>query len=401
MKQEIILFKISGDDRPGLTSILTGIIAEGGATILDIAQSDIHSTLSLGILFRSDNAGVIIKELLFAANKMGITARFDPVDEDNYNAWVARQGKDRFIVTLLGPDISAPLISKVSGFIATQGLNIDAITRLTGRMPLNGENAKTKACVELSVRGTPINKNAIHSEFVKLSRNMGYDISFQEDNLYRRNRRLICFDMDSTLIKTECIDQLAERAGVGDKVKAITERAMKGEIDFSESFARRVALLKGLNASVMQEIAENLPLMDGADRLLTTLKKYGYKVAILSGGFTFFCDNIKRRFNLDYVYANELEIDENNCLTGRYLGDIVDGRRKAELLRVIAQLEGLDLQQVIAVGDGANDLPMLQIAGLGIAYHAKPKVEATAKQAISSNDLDSILYLLGFKDSYK
>ncbi|NLD21060.1 MAG: phosphoserine phosphatase SerB, partial [Bacteroidales bacterium] len=303
MKQEIILFKISGDDRPGLTSVLTGIIAEGGATILDIAQSDIHSTLSLGILFLSDNAGVIIKELLFAANKMGVNARFDPVDEDNYNAWVARQGKDRFIVTLLGPDISAPLISKVSGFIATQGLNIDAITRLTGRMPLNGENAKTKACVELSVRGTPIDKNAIHSEFVKLSRNMGYDISFQEDNLYRRNRRLICFDMDSTLIKTECIDQLAERAGVGDKVKAITERAMKGEIDFSESFARRVALLKGLNASVMKEIAENLPLMDGADRLLNTLKKYGYKVAILSGGFTFFCDYIKRRFNLDYVYA--------------------------------------------------------------------------------------------------
>ncbi|MFA6884683.1 MAG: phosphoserine phosphatase SerB [Paludibacteraceae bacterium] len=397
---EIILIKISGDDKPGVTSTLTAIIAKYDATILDIGQADIHNSLSLGILFKSkqEDSGSILKEILFKSSEMGVSVRFNPISEEEYNKWVSMQGKNRYIVTLLGRTISSRLIASVSQVLAMQGLNIDTITRLTGRIPLE-EDTLTKASVEMSVRGTPKDKQFLQSEFMRLSQELGYDISFQEDNLFRRNRRLICFDMDSTLIETEVIDELAERAGVGDKVKAITESAMRGEIDFCESFKQRVALLKGLDESVMEDIANNLPIMEGADRVLNILKKYGYKIAILSGGFTYFGNYLKKRFGIDYVYANELEIEDGK-LTGRYLGDIVDGKRKAELLRLIAQIENLDLQQVIAVGDGANDLPMLNCAGLGIAFHAKPKVKENAKQSISSIGLDGVLYILGFKDSY-
>ena len=205
--------------------------------------------------------------------------------------------------------------------------------------------------------------------------------------------------MDSTLIETEVIDERAIRAGVGDKVKEITERAMRGEIDFCESFAERVALLKGLDESVMKDIAENLPITEGLDRLMEVLKRVGYKTAILSGGFTYFGNYLKQRFGFDYVYANELEIVDGK-LTGRYVGDIVDGKRKAELLRLIAQVENVNIAQTIAVGDGANDLPMLATAGLGIAFHAKPKVKQTASQSLSTIGLDGILYFLGFKDSF-
>ncbi len=397
---EIILIKISGDDKPGVTSTLTAIIAKYDATILDIGQADIHNSLSLGILFKSkqEDSGSILKEILFKSSEMGVSVRFNPISEEEYNKWVSMQGKNRYIVTLLGRTISSRLIASVSQVLAMQGLNIDTITRLTGRIPLE-EDTLTKASVEMSVRGTPKDKQFLQSEFMRLSQELGYDISFQEDNLFRRNRRLICFDMDSTLIETEVIDELAEKAGVGDKVKAITESAMRGEIDFCESFKQRVALLKGLDESVMEDIANNLPIMEGADRVLNILKKYGYKIAILSGGFTYFGNYLKKRFGIDYVYANELEIEDGK-LTGRYLGDIVDGKRKAELLRLIAQIENLDLQQVIAVGDGANDLPMLNCAGLGIAFHAKPKVKENAKQSISSIGLDGVLYILGFKDSY-
>ena len=398
---EIILININGADRPGVTAALTEILAKNNAVILDIGQADIHNHLSLGILFQSTegNSGDILKELLFKIYELDVNIRFNPITEQEYSKWVGMQGKNRYIITILSRKLTAKQIAGVSRIVAEQDMNIDDIKRLTGRIPLD-ENARTpKASVEFSVRGTPKNKECMKAEFMKLSTELEMDISFQEDSMYRRMRRLICFDMDSTLIETEVIDELAIRAGVGDQVKAITEAAMRGEIDFCESFRQRCALLKGLDVSVMQEIAENLPITEGVDRLMRILKKVGFKIAILSGGFTYFGNFLKQKYNIDYVYANELEI-ENGKLTGNHVGDIVDGKRKAELLRLIAQVENVDIRQTVAVGDGANDLPMISIAGLGIAFHAKPKVKATAKQSISTIGLDGILYFLGYKDSY-
>lgn len=385
----------------GVTAALTEILAKNNAVILDIGQADIHNNLSLGILFQSSegNSGDILKELLFKSYELDVNIRFNPITEEAYNQWVSMQGKNRYIITILGRKLTARQIAGVTRIVADQDMNIDDIKRLTGRIPLD-ENARTpKASVEFSVRGTPRDKEQMKADFMKLSAEQEMDISFQEESMYRRMRRLICFDMDSTLIETEVIDELAIRAGVGDQVKAITEAAMRGEIDFCESFRQRCALLKGLDVSVMQEIAENLPITEGVDRLMRILKKVGFKIAILSGGFTYFGNYLKQKYNIDYVYANELEV-ENGKLTGRHVGDIVDGKRKAELLRLIAQVENVDIRQTVAVGDGANDLPMISIAGLGIAFHAKPKVKATAKQSISTIGLDGILYFLGYKDSY-
>ena len=400
-KDEIILININGTDRPGVTAALTEILAKNNAVILDIGQADIHNNLSLGILFQSSegNSGDILKELLFKSYELDVNIRFNPITEEAYNQWVSMQGKNRYIITILGRKLTARQIAGVTRIVADQDMNIDDIKRLTGRIPLD-ENARTpKASVEFSVRGTPRDKEQMKADFMKLSAEQEMDISFQEESMYRRMRRLICFDMDSTLIETEVIDELAIRAGVGDQVKAITEAAMWGEIDFCESFRQRCALLKGLDVSVMQEIAENLPITEGVDRLMRILKKVGFKIAILSGGFTYFGNYLKQKYNIDYIYANELEV-ENGKLTGRHVGDIVDGKRKAELLRLIAQVENVDIRQTVAVGDGANDLPMISIAGLGIAFHAKPKVKATAKQSISTIGLDGILYFLGYKDSY-
>lgn len=401
METELILIRISGLDRPGLTASITEILSRYEVDILDIGQADIHSTLSLGILFQcqESDSGNVMKELLFKASELGINIRFYPITKDEYNEWVSMQGKNRYILTLLGRKLTAQQIAAATKVLAEQELNIDAIRRLTGRVPLEGNKTNVRACIEFSVRGTPKDKEKLQGDLMALSTALGMDFSFQQDTMYRRMRRLICFDMDSTLIETEVIDELAERAGVGAEVKRITERAMRGEIDFSESFRERVALLKGLDESVMKDIAENLPITEGVERLMYVLKKYGYKIAILSGGFTYFGNYLKEKFGIDYVYANRLEIVDGK-LTGRYLGDIVDGKRKAELLQLLAQVENVDIAQTIAVGDGANDLPMLSAAGLGIAFHAKLKVKETARQAINTIGLDGVLYFLGFKDSY-
>ncbi|MBR3472023.1 MAG: phosphoserine phosphatase SerB, partial [Prevotella sp.] len=399
--EEQILVRITGQDRPGLTASVMGILAKYDAKVLDIGQADIHSTLSLGILIRIDemHSGQVMKELLFKATELGVNIGFAPITDEEYEAWVGRQGKNRYILTLIGRSLSARQIEAATKVIAQQGLNIDSILRLSGRMSLREENKKVRACIEFSLRGEPVDRGAMQGELMHLSSEMAFDFSLQRDDMYRRSRRLICFDMDSTLIQTECIDELAERAGVGAEVRAITESAMRGEIDFKESFTRRVALLKGLDVSVMRDIAEHLPITEGVDRLMSVLKRCGYKIAILSGGFTYFGEYLQRRYGIDYVYANELEIDEAGKLTGRYVGDVVDGHRKAELLKLIAQVEKVNLAQTIAVGDGANDLPMISAAGLGIAFHAKPRVVATAKQSINTIGLDGVLYFLGFKDS--
>ena len=401
-KEEQILIRITGQDRPGLTAAVMGILARYNARILDIGQADIHSTLSLGILIRIDDmhSGQVMKELLFKAEELNVNIGFAPISDDEYESWVDHQGKNRYILTVIGRSLSAKQIAAATKIIAEQGLNIDFIRRMTGRMSIKHPERNVRACIEFSLRGTPKDRELMQSKLMHLASEQEIDFSFQRDDMYRRMRRLICFDMDSTLIQTECIDELAARAGVGDKVKAITERAMRGEIDFKESFTERVALLKGLDVSVMQDIAEHMPITEGADRLMSVLKRCGYKIAILSGGFTFFGEQLRRRYGIDYVYANELEIDENGKLTGHYVGDIVDGKRKAELLKLIAQVEQVNLAQTIAVGDGANDLPMIAEAGLGIAFHAKPRVKATAQPSINNIGLDGVLYFLGFKDSY-
>lgn len=401
-KEEQILIRITGQDRPGLTASVMGILAKYGAQVLDIGQADIHATLSLGVLIRLDemHSGQVMKELLFKTTELGVNIGFSPITDEEYENWVNHQGKNRYILTMIGRSLSARQIEATTKIIAQQGLNIDSILRLSGRMSIKEPQRNVRACIEFSLRGNPADRATMQKELMNMSQEMAVDFSFQHDDMYRRMRRLICFDMDSTLIQTECIDELAKRAGVGDKVSEITARAMRGEIDFKESFKERVALLKGLDASVMKDIAEHMPVTEGTDRLMSVLKTCGYKIAILSGGFTYFGEYLQKKFGVDYVYANELEIDENGKLTGNYLGDIVDGHRKAELLKLIAQVEKVNLAQTIAVGDGVNDLPMISEAGLGIAFHAKPRVVANAQQSINTMGIDGILYFLGFKDSY-
>lgn len=396
---EIILANLSGEDKPGVTAELTAVLSKHNANILDIGQANIHQSLSLAIMFEAINAGDVIKDLLFKATELGVVIRFSPISKELYTQWVSLQGtKNRYIVTLLGRQLNPGQISAAAQIAQKYQLNIEKINRLTGRIPLNTSERPTKSCIELIIRGHVPDEKVLKEDFMNLASEHGIDVAFQEESMYRRMRRLICFDMDSTLIQTEVIDELAERAGVGEEVKAITEAAMRGEIDFSESFKKRVSLLKGLDESVMKEIAENLPITEGMTRLVRILKKSGYKMAILSGGFTYFGNHLRDKYGFDYVYANELEIVDGK-LTGNYVGDIVDGKRKAELLRLLAQVEKVDIRQTVAVGDGANDLPMLGIAGLGIAFHAKPKVKENAKQSLSTVGLDGVLYFLGYRDS--
>ncbi|MCK8481410.1 phosphoserine phosphatase SerB [Flavihalobacter algicola] len=402
MTKEIFLLNISGQDKPGLTSGLTNVLSQYGAKVLDIGQANIHDTLSLGFLFEIDSkkkSAAVLKDLLFKAYELGVTAKFTPISLDDYENWVQLQGKDRYIITILGEKLSAEQISRVTEVISQRNLNIDAIKRLTGRTSLVNEEEYPRASIQLSIRGKIDCKADLTEKFMQISSDLDVDIAFQEDNIYRRNRRLVCFDMDSTLIQTEVIDELAELAGVGDEVKAITESAMQGEIDFNESFEKRMKLLKGLKEEVLRDVAVNLPITKGAKRLIDTLKSYGFKTAILSGGFTYFGHYLQKELGMDYVYANQLEI-KDGVLTGGYIGDIVDGNKKAEYLKEIAKMEGIDISQTIAVGDGANDLPMLNLAGLGIAFHAKPKVKHNAQSSISSIGLDGVLYLLGYHDRH-
>ncbi|MFC0604385.1 phosphoserine phosphatase SerB [Winogradskyella pulchriflava] len=402
MATDIFLLNISGQDKPGLTSSLTSVLATYDAKVLDIGQANIHDTLSLGIMFEiksGKKSAAVLKDLLFKAYELGITAKFSPISLEDYEHWVNMQGKDRYIVTILGEKLKAEQISEVTKIISEKNLNIDSIKRLTGRTSLVKKVEYQRASIQLSIRGKLTDKSEFTTRFMEISRELDVDIAFQEDSMFRRNRRLVCFDMDSTLIQTEVIDELAERAGVGEEVKTITESAMQGEIDFNESFKKRMKLLKGLSEDVLKDVAENLPITKGARRLIDTLHNYGYKTAILSGGFTYFGHYLQEKLDIDFVYANQLEI-ENGVLTGGYIGDIVDGNKKAEYLQLLADNMGIDIEQTIAVGDGANDLQMLNLAGLGIAFHAKPKVKDNAQSSISSIGLDGVLYLLGYHDRH-
>jgi phosphoserine phosphatase len=398
--REIVLINITGEDRPGLTAAITGVLAQGGVNILDIGQAVIHDALSFGLLvdIPDTEAGAAVRQNVQATvDQLGQQVRFTRVSEADYQHWVDGQGKARHIVTLLTRKVTAEQLQTVSAITAKYGLSIDRIDRLSGRMPLDMPTEKSKGCIEFSVRGEPVDPQQMQAEFLHVAQELNVDIAFQQDSLFRRNRRLAVFDMDSTLIEAEVIDELAKAHGVGERVSEITERAMRGELDFRASFKERLALLKGLDVKVLDEIGASLRLTEGAETLFAELKRLGYKTAILSGGFTYFARQLQAKLGIDYIFANELEVVDGKC-TGNAIEPIVDAQRKADLLRELAGKEGLSLEQTIAVGDGANDLPMLAIAGLGVAFRAKPLVKQSAKQAISTLGLDGVLYLLGFRD---
>lgn len=397
---ETILIHFSGQDKAGIITSLTHTLAEYDVCVLDIGQAVVHETLALGLLIEvpvGKNFAPLKERLIAQSQELGLYVRFTPIDAASFDHWLLSQGKDRFIITVLGRAISAAQLSHVASIIAVHGLNIDRIERLSGRLSLAVHTPNTNACVELRVSGQACAEDEMRAQFLAAAQELNIDIAFQRESIFRRNRRLFAFDMDSTLIQGEVIDELAKMAGVADKVIAITASAMRGEIEFKESFRRRVALLKGLPESRVRELLGTIPLIDGAERLIRTLKMLGYKTAILSGGFTFFALHLQERLGIDYVHANELEMADG-VVTGCVHTEIVDGARKAELLQQIAVQEKISLEQVIAVGDGANDLPMLNLAGMGIAFHAKPLVRESADHALSLLGLDSLLYLIGVRD---
>ena len=397
---DIVMINITGRDRKGLDAKFTGILAEYNVNILDIGQAVIHEHISFGILAeipKKEDFSSIFKDMLFEGHKMELRVDIKPVASENYEKWVHAQGKERRIITLLGARITAHQISAVAAIIAQNRLNIDYITRMTGRISLKEPQDNPRASVQLSVSGTPLDLHDMRKRFMEISQQSGIDISFRVDNIYRKNMKLVVFDMDSTLIQGEIIVELAKLANVEEQVGKITESAMRGEIDFKESFVKRVALLKGIKEEQLLKIPKNIPLTYGAGLATKTLKGLGYKLGILSGGFTFMGEYLKERLDFDYMYANELDI-ENGVVTGKVKGDIIDGDAKASLLRQIAQKENIVLEQTIAVGDGANDLPMISIAGLGVAFNAKPIVRQKASNTLSSVGLDGLLYLIGLHE---
>jgi phosphoserine phosphatase len=397
---KIILINFSGGDRPGLTSSLAAILAQYDVRILDIGQAVVHETLTLAILIEVPTGREFTplkKDLIVRAHELDLKIKLTPVNEAAFQHWVGAQGKFRFILSVLGRQISAAQFASISAAVSENGFNIDRIERLSGRLSLTRRVENANACVELEISGEKDSSSALRSELMSITQSCDIDIAFQRESIYRRNRRLFAFDMDSTLIQGEVIDELARLHGVGEQVAATTAAAMRGEIDFKQSFERRVALLKGLPETRVRELLHSIPLADGAEPLISTLKSLGYKTAVLSGGFTFFGEHLQKLLGLDYVFANQLEI-ENGLVTGRVSGEIVDGQKKAELLQFLADKENISLDQVVAVGDGANDLPMLNIAGMGIAFHAKPVVRSSAHHAVSHLGLDSLLYLIGVRD---
>ncbi|HBO14909.1 MAG TPA: phosphoserine phosphatase SerB [Porticoccaceae bacterium] len=398
--KDIILINVFGSDQLGITSTVTRVLADFDVSVLDIGQAVIHDQLNLGILAAvpdAERTKAVIEAVLESIQSFHIRAKFFPISEQRYQSWVDQQGKERHIITLLARKIEAQHLAAMTKITAESGLNIDKIVRLSGRIPLRDSERLGRACVEFSARGQPHDADQLRSSLLELAGLWNIDIAYQQDTIYRRSRQLVVFDMDSTLVDAEVIDELAWEAGVGEQVALITQAAMRGELDFEQSFRQRVALLAGLEEAVFQKVADRLNLNEGAEYLVTRLKQLGFKTAIVSGGFLFFARHLQTLLGVDYVYANELDV-HNGRVTGRVTGDIIDGDRKAQLLRELAHQEGLRLEQVIAVGDGANDLPMLRIAGLGIAFRAKPLVIASAKQSISNLGLDGILYLLGFSD---
>jgi phosphoserine phosphatase len=395
---KILLINIRGEDRHGLLAEWSKIMAKLDVKILDISQSIIHDSLNLSILVsipQNDNKDHLKKELSKRAEERGLVAKFKTISKEHYFSWANEKESDRCIITVLSKSMSARQLHLVTAVIHEQDYNVENIRRLSVRNP---EGREERYCFELGVRGHGVMSLQMKEKFLELSNTEAIDIAFQKDDIYRRNRRLVVFDMDSTLLKIEVIDELARKMGVVDQVSQITEQAMNGGLDFDQSLRARVRLLKGMPHSVIQEIIDDLPLMEGAEKLIRTLKSLGYKVAILSGGFINFVDELKKRLGVDFGFANKLEFIDG-IATGEVLGEIINGEKKLHYMKKIASEENLEMNQVIAIGDGANDLPMIGAAGLGIAFRAKPLVRASADHSLATLGLDGVLYLLGIRDS--
>ncbi len=389
LKGKTILVTVSGPDGPGITARLMKITSLYEVDILDMGQAVTHGLLSLSFVIEfkggeNGTNGNVLKDLLFEANLMGLTLSYKVVDN---KIVTSEMESDKFIVTCVSPQkVTASFIADLAQILATYKINIERIDKVS---------PKEFSSMEISTSiPKALDTKSLKSELMKASTKHKIDVAFLKDNVFRRNKRMIVFDMDSTLIQAEVIDELAELCGVGSEVKAITHRAMNGEIDFDESLKLRVSKLKGLEVSRMQDVLENLPLTQGVEEFIATIKMLGYKVALISGGFTFFADALKKKLGLDYSFANELEIKDGR-LTGNVIGTIVNANQKAILVKLISQQENISLEQVVAIGDGANDLPMLAAAGLGIAFHAKDVVKKEAQQHLSHGPMTSILYFLG------
>ena len=390
MNQRMVLVTMTGPDRPGIIAAVTAEVAAAGARIRDIEQTVTHTLLSLSLLIDfptgESHRKPLIKDLLFLAKELGLDLDFQVLSEAEYRR---RTTRDACVVTIMGGEVHAAALARVSRILADHGVNIERVTKLTqGQL----------RCIEFLISTPPeLEVKALTRKLLHAGASLGVDIAVQKESLYRRAKRLVVMDMDSTLIQIEVIDELARIAGVGEQVAAITERAMNGELDFDGSLRARVALLKGMSAAALEEVYRNIPLTPGARTLVTVLKRLGFRTAVISGGFRFFTDRLQAELGLDYAFANQLEI-KDGVVTGNLVGEIVDGARKAQLLEEIATREGITLDQVIAIGDGANDLPMLGRAGLGIAFNAKARVREQADTHINQQNLDSILYLLGLSE---
>lgn len=374
---QTVLVQVSGKDHPGITAGLLKVLAVAGASVEDIEQVVIRGRLSLGLVVQVPAGRDLLRELLLFGWEQKVEIEFEIVDSQPTNRVPGQ------IITVLAPELHPSQLEAVTTAIANAGTNIDRIVRLS-RYPVMS--------YEFAVSGG--DKDALGTALVEVAEIQHLDIAVQDDGIRRRAKRLVVLDMDSTLIQDEAIELLAEAHGCLDEVHQITERAMAGELDFEQALRTRVGLLMGLAETEVATATKAMRLTPGARTLVRTLRRLGYRVAVISGGFTQFTQHLASELGLDHHFANELEIVDG-VLTGEVLGNVVDRAAKARLLTKIAVLEDIPLFQTVAVGDGANDIDMLAAAGLGIAFNAKSPVQEIADTTISVPFLDAILYLLG------
>lgn len=388
-----VLVTVTGPDTSGITAALTGIIEDNGASLLDIEQVVVQGQLTLCLLIQVEGARArgepVLKDLLFEAKDMGLHLDFEVLTARESER-PPRDGRCRYAVTAIADNLGAGGVHRIAEVLARHGANIDHIRRLSREILSSVEFV-------VCLPDEDGKADALRADLLDIATDTDIDIALQRENLQRRSKRLVVMDMDSTLIQVEILDEMARLYGVVEEVAEITRRAMAGELDFEQSLKERIRLLEGMPYDEVLRLAEDLPVTEGAEQLLKVLRGLGYKTGVLSGGFRFAADALKQRLGLDYAYANQLEV-KGGRLTGRVKEPIVGPQRKADLLDAIAQREGISLEQTIAIGDGANDLAMLERAGLGIAFHAKPKLKAAADTSLSRGGLDRILYLLGLSE---